>query len=83
MALLLALSVWMARLPRERRIRRRRRKQQDFDAIKDLGVLENYDVLTKFDALSEVPADDTSDQPQAQPPSPDSNGGQQPPSAEE
>ena len=26
---------------------------QDFDAIKDLGVLENYDVLTKFDALSE------------------------------
>ena len=26
---------------------------QDFKAIKDLGVLENYDVLTKMDALSE------------------------------
>jgi anti-sigma factor RsiW len=29
---------------------------QDFDAIKDLGVLENYDVLTKFDAMSESAA---------------------------
>jgi anti-sigma factor RsiW len=30
---------------------------QDFDAIKDLGVLENYDVVTNMDALSQlVPA---------------------------
>ena len=30
---------------------------QDFDAVKDLGVLENYDVVTNMDALSQlVPA---------------------------
>jgi len=30
---------------------------QDFEAIKDLGVLENYDVVTNMDALSQlVPA---------------------------
>ena len=27
-------------------------QQEDFNAIKNLGVLENYDVLTQFDALS-------------------------------
>jgi anti-sigma factor RsiW len=55
MTLLLALSVWMANLPREGSAAGG--EQQDFEAIKDLGVLENYDVLSKFDALSEVPAD--------------------------
>jgi hypothetical protein len=55
MALLLALSVWMAKLPREGTAAGT--EQQDFEAIKDLGVLENYDVLSKFDALSEVPVD--------------------------
>jgi len=30
---------------------------RDFDAVKDLGVLENYDVVTNMDALSQlVPA---------------------------
>jgi hypothetical protein len=30
---------------------------QDFDAVKDLGVLEDYDVVTNMDALSQlVPA---------------------------
>jgi hypothetical protein len=29
-------------------------QQEDFNAIKDLGVLENYDVVTKMDALSEL-----------------------------
>jgi predicted anti-sigma-YlaC factor YlaD len=29
--------------------------EQDFRAIRDLGVLENYDVLQGFDALSELP----------------------------
>ncbi len=28
----------------------------DFSMIRDLPVLENYDVLSKFDALSELPA---------------------------
>jgi anti-sigma factor RsiW len=76
MALLLALSVWMGRLPHE--VNPAATEQQDFEAIKDLGVLENYDVLSTFDALSEVPADQTPDQQQAQPPSPDSDGSQQP-----
>ena len=29
-------------------------QQEDFNAIKDLGVLENYDVVTKMDALSQL-----------------------------
>jgi hypothetical protein len=32
-----------------------------------LGVLENYDVLSKFDALSEVPAEPSPADQQAQP----------------
>ncbi len=79
MTLLLALSVWMANLPREGNVAGG--EQQDFEAIKDLGVLENYDVLSKFDALSEVPVDAAApaDQ-QAQPVNPASN---QPPATEE
>ncbi|MGA8367089.1 MAG: zf-HC2 domain-containing protein [Candidatus Acidiferrales bacterium] len=60
MAFLLALSVWMARLPGTAApsvtaAQADQAQQEDFNAIKDLGVLENYDVLTKFDALSELP----------------------------
>jgi anti-sigma factor RsiW len=80
MALLLALSVWTARLPREGSPVAS--EQQDFEAIQDLGVLENYDVLSKFDALSEVPVEATPDQQQAQPPSPNSDGSDQPASEE-
>jgi anti-sigma factor RsiW len=63
LALLLALSVWMVKLPRENTavypITAAQTEQEDFTAIKDLGVLENYDVVTKFDALSElVPTSD-------------------------
>ncbi len=29
-------------------------QQEDFNAIKNLGVLENYDVVTKMDALAEL-----------------------------
>lgn len=82
MALLLALSVWMAKLPRENANPNLGADQQDFEAIKDLDVLENYDVLSKFDALSEVPADQaTQDQPAVQPV--DQKAGQQQPAAEE
>jgi hypothetical protein len=28
----------------------------DFSMIRDLPVLENYEVISKFDALSELPA---------------------------
>jgi hypothetical protein len=45
-------------------------EQQDFEAIKDLGVLENYDVLSKFDALSEVPVEAAPADQQAQPVNP-------------
>jgi hypothetical protein len=82
MALLLALSVWMAKLPRDNSgsmsgLGANGTEQQDFEAIKDLDVLENYDVLSKFDALSEVPADPAAaDQPATQPV--DQQNGQQP-----
>jgi anti-sigma factor RsiW len=75
MALLLALSVWMVKLPREATVIRpataAQAEQEDFSAIKDLGVLENYDVVTKFDALSElVPtSDEQPDQPRQDKPS--------------
>ncbi|MGA8035637.1 MAG: zf-HC2 domain-containing protein [Candidatus Acidiferrales bacterium] len=82
MALLLALSVWMAKLPRENANPNLGADQQDFEAIKDLDVLENYDVLSKFDALSEVPADQATEaQPAAQPA--DQKTGQQQPATEE
>lgn len=56
MALLLALSFWIARLPQQNSgSMAALESEQDFEAIKDLGVLENYDVLSKFDALSELP----------------------------
>lgn len=56
-ALLVALAVLVVRLPYSHvpppptisEI-----QQQDFNAIKDLGVLEDYDVVTKMDALSEL-----------------------------
>jgi anti-sigma factor RsiW len=57
MALLAALSIWMAKMPPNDLASAG--KGQDFEAIKDLGVLENYDVLTKFDALDELPTGDS------------------------
>ena len=70
MALLLALSVWMVKLPREGTFgdsaNAAQAEQEDFSAIKDLGVLENYDVVTKFDALSELVP--TSEEQPEQPP---------------
>lgn len=60
--LLIALTVWIAKLPSSNQATpapnpTTASSEQDFNAIKDLGVLENYDVVTKMDALSElVPA---------------------------
>lgn len=56
-ALLVAVGIWVLKLPLSNpgapptvaTI-----QQQDFNAIKNLGVLENYDVVTKMDALSEL-----------------------------
>jgi anti-sigma factor RsiW len=55
MAFLVALCIWLARLPQENLANVTPNEQQQFEMIKDLGVLENYEVLTKFDALSELP----------------------------
>ena len=59
MALLVALCVWVSRMPRENpttaTIPSVPTEQQQFQVIENLGVLENYDVLSKFDALSELP----------------------------
>src|SRR5579864_2825352 len=56
MAFLLLLSVWVARFPVQPVAVNTvaTAQQEDFNAIKDLGVLENYDVVTKMDALSEL-----------------------------
>jgi anti-sigma factor RsiW len=60
--LLIALTVWVAKRPASNSIPPTTPgatavSEQDFNAIKNLGVLENYDVVTKMDALSElVPA---------------------------
>jgi len=54
MAMLIALSVWTASLPVPAPVDTEASTKQQFDMIKDLGVLENYDVLTKLDALSEL-----------------------------
>lgn len=57
LALLFALSVWLAKLPQSNTIpapMAAATESEQFQAIKDLGVLDNYEVLTKFDALSEL-----------------------------
>ena len=56
---LVAMSVWMASMPRvtnNETAMTRVPAEADFGMIRDLPVLENYDVLSKFDALSELPA---------------------------
>jgi anti-sigma factor RsiW len=63
-ALLVALTVWVAKLPSSHPqmpapapAAVAASSDQDFDAVKDLGVLEDYDVVTNMDALSQlVPA---------------------------
>jgi anti-sigma factor RsiW len=57
LALLLVLSVWVAKLPQRNLVQTpttTANESEQFQEIKDLGVLDNYDVLTKFDALSEL-----------------------------
>jgi anti-sigma factor RsiW len=62
-ALLIALTVLVAKLPSRHATpistvtaQTQQEQEEDFNAIKNLGVLENYDVLTKFDALAETSA---------------------------
>ncbi len=65
-AMLLALTVFLVKLPPNPTLQppfsatqtaAMTSSDQDFEAVKDLGVLENYDVVTNLDALSQlVPA---------------------------
>ena len=65
-AMLVVLTVFLVKLPPNRTVvptpnltpaAAAAASDQDFEAVKDLGVLENYDVVTNLDALSElVPA---------------------------
>jgi anti-sigma factor RsiW len=68
-AMLVALTVWMVKLPPNRTlppapaVAPAASSDQDFDAVKDLGVLENYDVVTNMDALSQLVPAKTPDAP--------------------
>jgi anti-sigma factor RsiW len=63
---LVVMSVWLSSMPRiagnrnkvEAKVEAKVTEvatEADFRMIRDLPVLENYDVLSKFDALSELP----------------------------
>ena len=58
MALLAALSIWIARLPQDRSTNFANvpSEEEQFQMIDHLGVLENFDLLSKSDVLSELPA---------------------------
>jgi anti-sigma factor RsiW len=74
-ALLLVLSVWVAKLPQRNPVlapTTATNESEQFQEIKDLGVLENYEVLTNFDALSELTPAPT--QPSEKPNHPSDNG---------
>lgn len=81
-AMLIVLSVWVVKMPASRPVATAvptvaATQQEDFNAIQNLGVLENYDVVTKMDALSQLVPDNQqqpSDQ-QQQDQDGDNNGG--------
>jgi hypothetical protein len=52
------MSVWLSSMPRvapNQPPAAQMSADADFGMIRDLPVLENYDLLSKFDALSELP----------------------------
>jgi anti-sigma factor RsiW len=58
MSLLLALGAWISMLPpapNDMVTATRSGSEEEFKMIKDLQVLEDLDVVTNFEALSEVP----------------------------
>ncbi len=74
---LIAMSVWMSFVPRvttnpsiigpaiQSVETSKVTADSDFGMIRDLPVLENYDVVSKFDALSELPGPATASTPEA------------------
>lgn len=79
MALLAALAICIVKLPlRNPAIQpvSAAVQQEDFNAIKNLNVLENYDVVTKLSALSDLTSMPVNDaQPENQPPSSNNEDG--------
>jgi hypothetical protein len=72
-ALLVALSFFVARLPqRQAPVAASLTPDEQFQMIEHLGVLENYDLLTKSEVLAEVPAAPAQQPDQQQP---DNSGG--------
>ena len=68
-------SVWVAKLPQRSPVlapTTAANESEQFQEIKDLGVLDNYEVLTNFDALSELTPAPT--QPSEKPNHPSDNG---------
>ena len=56
---LVAVSAWLASMPRIPKTNSSAAHvpaEAEFGMIRDLPVLENYEVISKFDALSELPA---------------------------
>lgn len=75
-ALLIALSVWLARLPqRNGSFVSAPTEDEQFQMIEHLGVLENYDILSKSDVLAEVPPVLTAEPDQQNQETPDNGGG--------
>jgi anti-sigma factor RsiW len=57
-AALVIFSIWISSMPQapnNQTASNQAAAEADFRMIRDLPVLENYDVLSKFDALSELP----------------------------
>lgn len=75
MALLIALSVWVARLPQPKTGAQAPTPEEQAQIVEHLGVLENYDLLTKSDVLAEVPPAPAPQPEQQDQDSPDDSGG--------
>ena len=56
-AALFTLGLWVAAFPPDTPPPTAAQTEEEFRMIRDMHVLENYDVLADFDALSELPAD--------------------------
>jgi anti-sigma factor RsiW len=75
-ALLLALSLWLGHMPRQTAVSQASlTPDEQFQMIEHLGVLENYDLLTKSEVLAEVPAVPAQQTDQNQQQQPDDSGG--------
>jgi anti-sigma factor RsiW len=77
MALLVALSVWMIKLPQHKNAPTAAPLTEDeqVQMIEHLGVLENYDLLTRSDVLAEVPPAPAPEPDQQNQDAPDDSGG--------